>query len=325
MLAALFYWPLKAYGADVGLSFNCLHIALLYVAVVLAASAARTGGGVEHDHFGHRLAAALVRQQGPYGTFHSYLWFIGHDVPCDQVPHCGGVLLRTCGDTESGLRAGLALWLSRLGPQAAVGEPCWPIGSCLSSRRLSFILHPAYYWFRVRAVPAMLIGPKLLMHSYWLPLKHLAAFWIDPDIGILTTWPLGLPLVITSMAMLVHRRIAAADTIRGLLPACRVRVGVELRPALDRFRRRRHGRCLALFYLAHFPFLSGVVPGGSEFGFEQFMPTRSLSKAPARSASIPTRSTARECEMPAHQPNAQRRRQPARTGASRWFDPRRAA
>ena len=205
MLAAIFYWPLKLLGTDVGLSFNCLHVALLYVAVVLV-----------HRRLGPAAACSLVvlAVASPvlwYANKAHTEWFtvvlgslgaaylvagrhaaasLSFAIIATQNPAFGlvSLLALAMGLVSRGWRNLLADW-KLLAAVAAV-----------------LALHPAYYWLRARAVSPMLVGRELLFHTYFFPLRHIASFWIDPDIGLLATWPLGLPLLIAGIVMFARRR-----------------------------------------------------------------------------------------------------------------------
>ena len=130
MLAAVFYWPLKLLGADVGLSFNCLHVVLLYVAVVLI-----------HRRLGAAAACSLiilvvasprtvVCQQGPYRVVHRRAGFAGYSVPRGRRTLPFGRLLRPGGHAKPVLRTGFAAGAGNGPREPGMEESRSPIGSC---------------------------------------------------------------------------------------------------------------------------------------------------------------------------------------------------
>ena len=250
MLAAVFYWPLKLLGADVGLSFNCLHVVLLYVAVVLV-----------HRRLGPAAACSLVilvvgspvlwyANKAHTELFTVVLGSLGaaYLVAGEHAPSALCFALVATQNPAFGLVALLVLamgvvgrWCDRLRtiPLSHEGEGGTSVlrphplplsqpvardrrerGALLAHWKMLAVvaavlaLHPAYYWLRARAASPMLIGPELLMRSYWLPLRHIASFWIDPDIGLLATWPLGLPLLVAGVVMFVRRWRAPGAHLR---------------------------------------------------------------------------------------------------------------
>jgi hypothetical protein len=205
MLAAVFYWPLKFLGADVGLSFNCLHVVLLYVAVVLlhrrlgpaaACSLVLLVVGSPLLWYANKAHAELFTVVlGALGT--AYLVSGQHTrsalcfaLVATQNPAFGlvALLALAVGLASRGWRKSLAEWKLLLAVAAVLA------------------LHPAYYWLRSSLASPMLTGPELQIGGDYLPLRHMAAFWIDPDIGLLPTWPLGLPLLVAAVVMFVRRR-----------------------------------------------------------------------------------------------------------------------
>ena len=214
MLAAVFYWPLKLWGADVGLSFNCLHVALLYVAVVLV-----------HRRLGPAAAGSLLLLV--VGS--PVLWYANkaHTELFTVVlgslgaaylvagQHARSALCFALVATQNpafGLVALLALATGLVSRGWKESLAHWKLLAVVAA---VLALHPAYYWLRTRAASPMLIGPELLFHSYFLPLRHMASFWIDPDIGLLATWPLGLPLLVAGVAMFVRHRGARGTRYSG--------------------------------------------------------------------------------------------------------------
>jgi hypothetical protein len=205
MLAAAFYWPLKLCGADVGLGFNCLHLALLYVAVVLA-----------HRRLGPAAAWSLVilvvgspvlwyankahaelyaNVLGSLGAVYLLAGLHGRSAVCFaligvQIPPFGliALLVLAVGVVSRGWKEAVADWKLVIVAAAVLA------------------LHPAYFWLRKHTLSPMLDGQEFRFLGNLFPLRHMAAFWIDPDIGLLATWPLGLPLLIAGLVMLVRQR-----------------------------------------------------------------------------------------------------------------------
>ena len=219
MLAAVFYWPLKLLGADVGLSFNCLHVVLLYVAVVLV-----------HRRLGPAAACSLLilvvgspvlwyANKAHTELFTVVLGSLGTAYLAGRRARPFGPMLRPGGHAEPGLRTGRCWrWPWGLSVDGVIGcegfaprhspslplsrkgrgghrQACSPTGNCWPWLRPCWPCIPFTTGF-ARAASPMLIGPELLLGSYFLPLRHMASFWIDPDVGLLATWPLGLPLLI---------------------------------------------------------------------------------------------------------------------------------
>ncbi len=205
MAAAVFYWPLKVLGADVGLCFNCLHLVLLYVTVVLI-----------HRQLGPAAACSVVilavgspllwyANKAHTELFTVVLGALGtaYLVAGRHTPSALCFALVATQNPAFGLVTPLVL---------AMGLVCRGWKDILAQWKLLVVvaavlaMHPVYYWLRKGAPSPLLAGPELVMHSYFLPLRHMAAFWIDPDIGLLATWPLGLPLLVAAVVMFVRHR-----------------------------------------------------------------------------------------------------------------------
>jgi hypothetical protein len=65
--------------------------------------------------------------------------------------------------------------------------------------------HPLYYLIRDGWPTPKFSTTELVFSTYFFPLKHMAAFWIDPDAGLLTNWPLALPLLLAGTVLAWRR------------------------------------------------------------------------------------------------------------------------
>ncbi len=205
MMAAVFYWPLKLAGADVGLSFNCLHVVLLYVAVVLV-----------HRRLGPAAACSLVilvvaspvlwyANKAHTELFTVVLGSLGaaYLVAGEHAPSALCFALVATQNPAFGLVALLVLGMGLVREGWRTSLAHWKLLAVVAA---VLALHPVYYLLRARLASPMMTGPELLMRSHFLPLRHIASFWIDPDIGLLAAWPLGLPLLVAGIAMFARRR-----------------------------------------------------------------------------------------------------------------------
>lgn len=67
---------------------------------------------------------------------------------------------------------------------------------------MAVLVHPAYYFFRFGVVtPQLLAGGALLGEN----LSKFYIWLIDPDIGLLTNWPLGLGILFLALCAFIHR------------------------------------------------------------------------------------------------------------------------
>ena len=203
-LAALFYWPLKGCGLDAGLSFNCLHVALLLVAARIV-----------HRNLGPPAVLGLILLV----IFSPLLWSINKAHTefftvmtatvgmayflVGQYPRsAAGFALAATQNLSFAPVALLALGFGfrRHGWKLIVGQ-CRPLA--LTAGLL--VLHPLYFLMCQGQLTPKMAENELIFGSYLLPVKHMAAFWFDPDAGLLANWPLALPLLAIAAAPCLRR------------------------------------------------------------------------------------------------------------------------
>ncbi|MBN2475423.1 MAG: hypothetical protein JXB62_12500 [Pirellulales bacterium] len=201
LLAAVFYWPLKILGLDVGLSYNVLHVVLLFLAAHIL-----------NKRLGPAAALSLVLLV----LFSPLLWSINkaHGEFYTVMTTTVGM-----GYFLVGQHVRCAIWMAlaaTLNPSlAAVTLLAVGFGFIEQRGRLFaenklrlallagiLVLHPAYYLVRLGApTPLLSGGGAMRIAPDLLPLRHMTAFWVDPDVGLLANWPLALPMLVLFLVL----------------------------------------------------------------------------------------------------------------------------
>ena len=203
-LAAVFYWPLKWAGQDIGLSFNLLHVALLLWVAWLT-----------DKLLGPRATLSLILLV----VYSPVFWFInkGHTEFFTVMVTTAAIVyfLR-------GRYAPCALWFaiaSTQNPPFAMIALVALIGGLLKEKS-NFVLrnklaltatvavaglHPGYYLLKFGALTPTLVTGSGSMTENWLPIRQVAAIWVDPDVGVLCNWLLALPLALLFLFLCYKR------------------------------------------------------------------------------------------------------------------------
>lgn len=195
LLAALYYWPLKCLGLDIGLSFNLLHVSLMFLAAYVA-----------NRQLGPLAALSLILLV----VFSPALWFI-NKAHTEFFTVMTTTLAMVCFLTRKYVVS--AIWfavastqnppfgvLALIGLGWGFGQQKWHFLTrhklALSAAVALMGIHPLYYLIKYRTLtPTILTGHGKLAGNL-LPVKHLAALWVDPDLGMFANWWLALPIVV---------------------------------------------------------------------------------------------------------------------------------
>ncbi|MBN2477526.1 MAG: hypothetical protein JXB62_23165 [Pirellulales bacterium] len=199
-LAAVFYWPLKWLGLDVGLSFNLLHVVLLFVAVQIA---------------GRRLGPLAALSLILMVLFSPVLWFI-------DKAHTEFFTVMTTSTAMvyflARRYAACAAWFAAASPQnppfailslVALGfgffEQRWQLVSrhklTLAAAVVLMGLHPAYFMLRHGILTPSLLARREEFFGSLLPIGRMASFWVDPDLGMFANWVFALPILVVLLVL----------------------------------------------------------------------------------------------------------------------------
>ena len=205
-LAALFYWPLKFNGLDIGLSFTLLNVTLLFLATRLA-----------DECLGPRGALAVLL----LAIFSPALWFIDK----------GHIEFFTIMTTTIAMSyflsrryAPSAVWFAVASTQnppfALLGLIAWGFGLAEEKWRFFALhktaliagvvvmgMHPAYYLTKYGVLTPTLLTGHGKLGGNWLPIKQMTALWIDPDLGMFANWLPALPIMGLSLALCCTGRV----------------------------------------------------------------------------------------------------------------------
>jgi hypothetical protein len=202
--AAVFYWPLKLLGADVGLSFNLLHAALVLLS-----------GWILYRHHGHLgvlgLLTLLVASPLLWFANKAHTEFFTVMTTTVALSYFGKGLYGRCAvffalasaqNPPLAFPALLALGIGLEHHRERLLKE--QLGACLLSGAI-LALHPAYYLIRLGAITPGFLTGGADMTSELLPLKRMASFFIDIETGLLASWPLGV-FILGAFALLCWRR-----------------------------------------------------------------------------------------------------------------------
>lgn len=204
LLAALYYWPLKVFGADVGLSFNLLHLSLIFIAAMAA-----------HKKLGPLAASCLIVMV----ISSPALWFINKAHPefFVVITTTVGIIHWIVGDY-----AKCGLWFAFPATQyPPFGGLCvlsLAIGLAIGRRQFLvrnwavivmtlgiLVLHPLYYSLRVGAPSPYMARGSTSVILKAASIKAPASILVDPDIGLVPNWPAALLIVLIFCVLWVKK------------------------------------------------------------------------------------------------------------------------
>ncbi len=216
-LAAMpFYWPLKLLGLDVGLSFTLLHLVLLCTAVHIANR--RLG----------RLAALCVIL---LAVGSPAWWFVdkAHTEFFTVMTTTTAMVFFLCRRYVSS-----SVWFAVAAAQnPALAVLALTVLACAFAKH-RWRLFSRHKWGLLPTIALLGIQPVYCLVAHgtltaigatdirmWGPVYHLrclAAYWVDPDIGMLCNWWLALPTAATFFLLCAGRviRFRAGATLLAL-------------------------------------------------------------------------------------------------------------
>jgi hypothetical protein len=205
-LAAVFYQPLKLAGADIGNSFNLVHLALLGL-----------GLWVSFRRWGHpgAISFLLVCLVSPT------LWYVDKahtEFFTIALGSVAMVLFATRGYASAGIC--LAAISTQNPPFAILAVIAAVFGFAVEGkaflRQWPYLLiaaslvalHPCYYLLRHGAVsPQFLLGVELFGESGG-SFRRMTCFLVDPDLGLFPNWPFYLIILAIVSVLAIRRRLA---------------------------------------------------------------------------------------------------------------------
>lgn len=210
LLAAMFFWIPKSLGLDIGLSFTLLHFCLLIFASVEV-----------RRKFGELglLSFLLIVICSPM------LWFI-NKAHTEFFTFCLSVVGFTYLSSSALLPACLTFAILSTQNPPFVAISFGIAAYWLFQNRTSFLkirdaallsisagfclIHPVYYMVRHGTItPQVMVGGATLRVPSW---KEVTVWLLDPDVGLLANWPLGI-LIIIAFAMSSYSRARRVRTV----------------------------------------------------------------------------------------------------------------
>jgi hypothetical protein len=207
LAAAVFYWPLRLFSLDIGLSFMLLHVLLLVAAfAVIRRKLGDTAG----------LSLMAVVFLSPL------IWFINkvHVEVFTVVLAVVGVALLAAEEFAPSAFA-FALAATQNPPFAVLAglvfglgltQKKWHLwrngfGFWLAAASL-IVLQPAYYYLRLGIVNPVVATGAARIDQDVFSLKKMLCFIVDPDIGLLVNWPVALPIAAVFLYLVIRKRAA---------------------------------------------------------------------------------------------------------------------
>jgi hypothetical protein len=204
--AAVFYWPAKLVSQNIRLSFMLFHIALLLLAFLII-----------RRKLGQTAALSLF-----FLVFASPLFWFINKVQVEfftvMLAVIGITLLVSEDFAASALSFALAstqnppfailcliafllgFWRKKWAIMKRPGAFVWLAALLLAA------LHPAYYYFRLGILNPIMGGGWTNFGRDGFHVRKMLSFIIDPDIGLLSNWPLALPLILLFAWLTLKKR-----------------------------------------------------------------------------------------------------------------------
>jgi hypothetical protein len=195
--AAVFYWPLRFFSLNIGLCFMLLHVALLLAAFFLIRR--RLGPAAAQGLFFLIFCSPLFWfiNKASVEFFTVILTFIGITllVTDDYAAAAFSFAVASTQNPPFAILCFLTFVFGFLRKKWAFVKGrnlfLWIAAVLLAA------LHPAYYYLRLGVLnPVLAIGGASLYRDVF-SLKRMFCFIFDPDIGLLSNWPLALALLLT--------------------------------------------------------------------------------------------------------------------------------
>ncbi len=212
LAAAIFYWPLRLFSLDIGLSFMLLHVLLLVAAfAVLRRKLGDTAG----------LSLMAVVFLSPL------IWFINkvHVEVFTVVLAVVGVALLAAEEFAPSAFV-FALAATQNPPFAVLAGLAFGLGLTQKKWHLwrngfgfwlaavpLIVLQPAYYYLRLGIINPVVATGAARIEEDVFSLKKMVCFIVDPDIGLLVNWPVALPLAAVFLYLVIRKRAALSGRV----------------------------------------------------------------------------------------------------------------
>jgi hypothetical protein len=194
--AAVFYWPLRLFSLDIGLCFMLLHVALLLAAFFIIRR--RLGPTAAQGLFFVLYCSPLFWfiNKGSVEFFTVILTFIGITLLVTEE-FAGAAFSFAVASTQNPPFAILCFLTFVFG----FLRKKWAL---VKGRNLFFwiaavllaALHPAYYYLRLGILSPVVATGGASLYRDVFSLKRMFCFIFDPDIGLLSNWPVALALLL---------------------------------------------------------------------------------------------------------------------------------
>jgi hypothetical protein len=212
LAAAVFYWPLRLFSLDIGLSFMLLHVLLLVAGFAII----RRKLG---DTAGLSLMAVVFLSP--------LIWFINkvHVEVFTIVLAVVGIALLAADEFAPSAFV-FALAATQNPPFAVLAGLVFGLG--LTKKRWHLLksgfgfwlaavplilLQPAYYYLRLGIINPVVATGAARIDQDMFSLKKMLCFIVDPDIGLLVNWPVALPIAAAFLYLVVRKRAALSGRV----------------------------------------------------------------------------------------------------------------
>ncbi len=216
LAAAVFYWPLRLFSLDIGLSFMLLHVGLLVAAFAVIKRKLGNMAGLS-------LMAVIFLSP--------LVWFINkvHVEVFTVVLAVVGVALLAA-EAYAPSAFVFALASTQNPPFAVLAGLVFGLGLTKEKWRLLrkglgfwlaaiplIILQPAYYYLRLGIVNPVVATGAARIDQDVFSLKKMLCFIVDPDIGLLVNWPVALPIAAVFLYLVVRKRASLSGRLWAFL------------------------------------------------------------------------------------------------------------